>query len=80
MSSSCNDKYEQDDVSKSDLPKRRGRKKKQKEEFIEAEEYVYNGTTYLVDSKNVVYTNNIDAPTVVGERLIDGSLKFYNKS
>lgn len=61
-------------------PKKRGRKKKQKEEFIEAEEYEFDGTVYLVDNKNTVYTNNVDAPTIVGERLIDGSIKFYSKS
>jgi hypothetical protein len=60
-------------------PKKRGRKKKQKEEYVEAEEYVYNGALYLVDAKNVVYTNDLEAPCVVGERLIDGSIKFCRR-
>jgi len=59
------------------VPKKRGRKKKQKEEYIEAEEYEYEGDTFLVDDKNTVYTNNIDAPRIVGERLVDGTIHFY---
>jgi len=60
-----------------DLPKKRGRKKKLKEEFIEAEEYVYKGETYLVDNKNLIYTNNLESPTIIGEKLVDGTIKFY---
>ena len=37
---------------KPDVAKKRGRKKKMKEEFIDAEEYDYQGVTYLVDNKN----------------------------
>ena len=60
-----------------DTKKPRGRKKKQKDEFIDPEEYVYEGKTYLVDAKNCVYTNNVDAPRIVGERLVDGTIRFY---
>lgn len=71
------DKYigKKDQVS---VPKKRGRKKKQKEEFIEAEEFEYEGVTYLVDDKNNVYTNNVEAPNLVGEKLVNGSIRFYN--
>lgn len=61
------------------IPKKRGRKKKQKEEFIEAEEYEYEGVMYLVDNKNTVYTNNLESPIIVGEKLINGSIKFYKQ-
>lgn len=61
-------------------PKRRGRKKKTKEEFIEAHEYEYNGTMYLIDDKNNVYTHNIESPMMIGERLVDGSIKCYTRS
>ena len=57
-------------------PKKRGRKKKPKEELIETEEYEFNGLTYLVDSDNNVYTYNIEQPVLVGSKLIDGRIKF----
>jgi len=58
-------------------PKRRGRKKKQKDEFIEVEEYVYEGATYLVDGQNYVYSFDIDAPHLIGERFVDGTIRFF---
>lgn len=57
-------------------PKKRGRKKKQREELIETQEYVFNGVKYLVDNDNNVYTHNIDQPVYVGTKLIDGRIKF----
>jgi hypothetical protein len=57
-------------------PKKRGRKKKLKEELIETEEYEYNSVTYLVDNDNNVYTYNIDQPALIGTKLIDGRIKF----
>jgi hypothetical protein len=63
---------------KSTEPKKRGRKKKMKEELIETEEYEYNGVTYLVDGDNNVYTYNIDQPTLIGTKLIDGRVKFLS--
>ena len=59
-------------------PKKRGRKKKLKEELIETEEYEYNGVTYLVDGDNNVYTYNVDQPTLIGTKLIDGRIKFLS--
>lgn len=58
--------------------KKRGRKKKQKEELIETEEYEYNGTIYLVDKDNNVYTNNVNAPVLVGTKLVDGRVKYLD--
>jgi len=60
-----------------DPPKKRGRKPKKTEEYIETEEYEYNGKTYLVDNKNIVYTNNMESSAVIGEKLVDGTIKFY---
>lgn len=57
-------------------PKKRGRKKKVKEELIETEEYEYNNIIYLVDKDNNVYTNNIKEPVLIGTKLIDGRIKF----
>ena len=57
-------------------PKKRGRKKKPKEELIETEEYEYEGVTYLVDGDNNVYTYNVEKPVYIGTKLIDGRVKF----
>lgn len=57
-------------------PKKRGRKKKQKEELIETDEYDYNGVTFLVDAENNVYTYNIEQPVLIGTKLVDGRIKF----
>jgi hypothetical protein len=59
-------------------PKKRGRKKKTKEELIETEEYEFNGTIYLVDTDNNVYTYNVDQPVLIGTKLIDGRIKFLS--
>lgn len=61
-------------------PKKRGRKKKQKEEMIETEEYEYNGVKYLIDHENNVYTYNIEQPVYVGTKLIDGRIKFIQST
>lgn len=58
-------------------PKKRGRKKKVKEEMIATEEYVFEGVTYLVDSNNNVYTYNVEAPVLIGTKLIDGRVKMF---
>lgn len=58
-------------------PKKRGRKKKQKEEVIEMEEYMYDGVVYLIDANNNVYTFDLDAPHLIGERFVDGTVRFF---
>lgn len=60
-------------------PKKRGRKKKLKEELVETEEYEYEGVTYLVDAENNVYTYNVDAPVLIGTKLIDGRIKMSSE-
>lgn len=57
-------------------PKKRGRKKKFREELIETEEYEYKGVMYLVDGNNNVYSHNPEQPTLLGTKLIDGRIKF----
>ena len=54
------------------------RKKKEKEELIETEEYEWEGDVFLVDKNNNVYTNEPTSPIHIGERLADGTIKFYN--
>jgi hypothetical protein len=58
-------------------PVTKSRKKKQKEEVIETEEYEYDGVKYLVDNQNNVYTYNIEEPALVGEKLVDGTVKLF---
>lgn len=58
------------------INKRRGRKKKTKDKFIETSPYTFNEKTYLVDNDNNVYTYNINNPLLIGEKLINGNIKF----
>lgn len=51
--------------------------KKKKNDYVEAEEFTYHGVVYLVDGRNQVYTNNLEKPMMIGERLVDGSVKFF---
>lgn len=75
-STNCPDHHTSEQSSASEK-KRRGRKKKQKDEFIETEEYDYDGNKYLVDSNNNVYTFNIEEPHLIGERFVDGTIRFF---
>ena len=52
-------------------------RKKKKNDYIEVDEYEFNHVKYLVDSKNNVYTHNLEKPMLIGERLVDGKIKFY---
>lgn len=52
--------------------------KKKKNDYVEAEEFTYHGVVYLVDGRNQVYTNNLEKPMMIGERLVDGSVKFFD--
>jgi hypothetical protein len=60
----------------SKVSEQKGRKKK-KNDYIEVDEYEFNDVKYLVDSKNNVYTHNLEKPMLIGERLVDGKIKFY---
>lgn len=60
--------------------KKRGRKKKEKDEIIKTYEYEYNEIKYLVDDNNNVYSYDIDNPCFIGEKLIDGTIKFKELS
>lgn len=51
--------------------------KKKRNDYVETEEHDYHGVTYLVDARNQVYTYNLEKPLMVGERLVDGSIKFF---
>lgn len=69
-------KITDDTVPIEKVKKQRGRKKKVNDEYISTTEYPYNGVTYLIDSKNNVYTYNIEEPKLIGEKLVDGTIKF----
>ena len=53
-------------------------RRKKKNDFVEVDEYVFKDIKYLVDTKNNIYTYNIEKPMLIGERLVDGSVKFYD--
>ena len=36
----------------------------------------FNGTEYLVDSNNIVYTKDVDCPSIVGKKISDGVIQF----
>jgi hypothetical protein len=59
--------------------KKRGRKKKIKDEYIETEEFDFKGKTYLVDSNGIVYSNDTKNPIMLGYRNPDGSIHFVNE-
>jgi hypothetical protein len=61
-----------------DAPKKRGRKKKQKDEMLETEEYEWNGNKYLLDANNNVFTYDLENPKLVGEKLVDGTIRFLD--
>jgi hypothetical protein len=56
--------------------RKRGRRKKKTDEIIEMTEYIYEDEKFLIDSKNTVYSFEPESPLVLGEKLIDGTIKF----
>ena len=36
----------------------------------------FEGIEYLVDSNNIVYTKNVDCPTIVGKKISEGVIQF----
>ena len=59
-----------------DIPATKKFTKKKRNDCIETEEYTYNGIVYLIDSKDQVYTYNIEKPMLIGDKLLDGTIKF----
>lgn len=65
-------------TSSTDAPKKRGRKKKQKDEMLETQEYEWDGTKYLLDANNNVFTYDVDNPKLIGEKLVDGTIRLLD--
>jgi hypothetical protein len=61
-----------------EAPKKKGRKKKGKDEYTEMTKYVYKGEPYLMDKQNNIYTFNVEAPTHIGQKLVNGTIKFFD--
>ena len=40
----------------------------------------FNGKEYLVDNNNIVYTNDINSPVIVGKKLGDNQLEFIQNT
>lgn len=65
-------------LDSSTIKRKRGPKKKIPDEYIETEEIEYKGETYLVDNNNVVYSNNVKNPMILGKRKKDGNIVFIH--
>lgn len=61
-----------------DAPNKKSRKKKIKDEYTEMTKYIYEGKSYLMDKQNNIYTFNVDAPTHIGQKLVNGAIKFFD--
>lgn len=57
-------------------PKPRAGRKKNKNEFTEMTKYTYNGESYLMDKQNNIYTYNLESPTLIGVKLVNGEVKL----
>lgn len=57
-------------------PKPRAGRKKNKNEFTEMTKYIYNGESYLMDKQNNIYTYNLESPTLIGVKLVNGEVKL----
>lgn len=68
------------DENANDKKKKRGRKKKTKDSEIEMETYLFNDITYLIDKNNYAYTYDKDKDNamLIGEKLINGTIKFVD--
>lgn len=65
-------------LDSSSIKRKRGPKKKIPDEYIETEEIEYQGETYLVDNNNIVYSNNVKNPVILGKRKNDGTIIFIH--
>jgi len=63
--------------SKEDKKIKKGRKKKNSE-FVEMTKFIYENKEYLVDNENNVYTFDIEKPKLIGQKLVNGIVKFNN--
>jgi hypothetical protein len=50
------------------------------EESIQMYEYEYNDVLYFIDKKMNIYTHEEHNPKLIGIKLVDGSVKFYDES
>jgi len=39
----------------------------------------FNGKSYLVDTNNVVYTNNVSSPSIIGKKIGEGKLELLTQ-
>jgi hypothetical protein len=56
--------------------RRRGRKKKIKDEYIETEEFEHGDKTFLIDNNGIVYSNDQKHPIMLGHKQKDGTIKW----
>lgn len=61
---------------------KRGRKRKHQpahDDFVEMEEFEYEGSLYLMDNKKNIYTYDVESPVMIGNLLVDGTVKFLTR-
>lgn len=73
-------RYMQPDIKNtpSQAIKKKGRKKKTTDDFTEMTKYSYEGEMYLMDKQNNIYTYNLESPTHIGQKLVNGTIKFFD--
>jgi hypothetical protein len=54
-------------------------RKKVTNEFVEMSEFDYDDTKYLIDKNNNIYTYDVEKPCLVGQKLVNGAVKFVEK-
>jgi len=54
-----------------------GHNKKKKQEYLEVVEFEHGGDKYYIDKKSNIYSFDKERPRLLGIRLVDGSIKFY---
>lgn len=75
-------KYNIPEPSSHSKGKKKFRRKKPATDFVEMSEHIYENKTYLVDGENNVYVydkNNKENAVLVGQKLINGTIKFINE-
>ena len=63
------------DNEKEIVKKKRGRKKKTQDNFINVHSDIIDGKKVLIDDDNIVYNNNIHNPLIIGKMNKEGKIE-----
>jgi hypothetical protein len=50
------------------------------EDSVQVTEYEYDKTMYFIDQKMNIYSHEQQHPKLIGVKLVDGSIKFFDES